>query len=119
MLRDFLFENPNCGQIYKLQSRHDYSESLQSFLKSGLRNSEGRKTLNELIQIKNVDIRSYSGPYFTTFGRLRISLYSFRMREKTDQDYFEYGHFSRSDIQTSTVVIFEEMVLKKVILIKS
>ena len=41
------------------------------------------------------------------------------MREKTDQDYFEYGHFSRSDIQTSTVVIFEEMVLKKVILIKS
>ena len=36
---------------------------------------------------KSVRIRSYSGPY------------SVRMRENTDQDNSEHGHFSRSDSQ--------------------
>ena len=35
--------------------------------------------------VKSVHIRSYS------------SLYSVQMRENTDQNNFEYGHFSRSD----------------------
>ena len=35
--------------------------------------------------IKTVSIRSYSGPY------------SVRMRENTDQNDSEYGHFSRSE----------------------
>ena len=40
---------------------------------------------------KKVGIRSYSGPYFRS-----ISPYSVRMRENTDPNNSEYGHFSRS-----------------------
>ena len=45
--------------------------------------------------VKIVRIWSYSGPYFPAFG-LNISPYSVRMRENTDQNNSEYGHFSRS-----------------------
>ena len=42
-------------------------------------------------------MRSYSGPYFPTFGLIQsISPYSVRIRESTDQNNSEYGHFSRS-----------------------
>ena len=35
--------------------------------------------------VKNVRIRSFSGPYFPAFGvNTSVSLYSFRMRENTD-----------------------------------
>ena len=40
--------------------------------------------INELHCVKSVRMRSYSGPY------------SVRMRENTDQNNSEYGHFSRS-----------------------
>ena len=52
--------------------------------------------------MKSVRIRSYSVPYFPTFGLnterhiIRISPYSVRMREKKDQNNSEYGHFLRS-----------------------
>ena len=43
---------------------------------------------------KSVRIRSYSGPYFPAFG-LNTERYSYsvRMRENTDQNTSEYGHF--------------------------
>ena len=55
--------------------------------------------------VKSVRIRSFSGPYFPAFGlnmdRYRVSLQnSVRMRENTDQDNSEYGHFSRSEMLT-------------------
>ena len=45
--------------------------------------------------VKSLRIQSYSGPYFPTLV-LRISPYSVRMRENTDQKNSEYGLFSRS-----------------------
>ena len=58
--------------------------------------------------VKSVHIRSYSGPYFPAFGLnmdrysvLRISPYSVRMRENTDQNNSEYGHFLRSEYFSS------------------
>ena len=52
--------------------------------------------------VKSVRIRSYPGPHFPAFGlniekNLRVSPYSNRMREITDQSNSEYGHFLRSD----------------------
>ena len=57
--------------------------------------------------MKSVRIWSYSGPYFSAFGLntqrhfvfrdTLISPYSVRMRENTDQNNSEYGHFSRSE----------------------
>ena len=41
-------------------------------------------------RVKSVCIRSFSCPYFPTFGL--ESPYSVRMRENTDQKFFEYGH---------------------------
>ena len=47
--------------------------------------------------VKNVHIRSYSGPYFPAFGlNTERSPYSVQVREKTDQTNSEYRHFSRS-----------------------
>ena len=43
--------------------------------------------------VKSVHIRSYFGPHFPAFG-----LNTVRMRENTDQNNSEYGHFIRSDI---------------------
>ena len=40
--------------------------------------------------VKSVCIRSFSCPYFPTFGL--ESPYLVRMRENTDQKFFEYGH---------------------------
>ena len=50
----------------------------------------------------------YSELFWSAFSRirtgygeiLRISPYSVRMRENTDQDNSEYGHFSRSEMRT-------------------
>ena len=47
--------------------------------------------------VQSVRIRSYSGLHFRAF-RLKISLYSVRMRENADQNNSEYGHFSRTGI---------------------
>ena len=41
---------------------------------------------NNALCVKSVRIRSYSGPYFPTFG------------QNTDQNNSEYGRFSRSDM---------------------
>ena len=41
--------------------------------------------------VKSVHVWSYSGPYFPAFG-LNIEV----MRENTDQNNSEYGHFLRS-----------------------
>ena len=47
--------------------------------------------------VKNFRIRSFSGPYFLTFGlNTERYLVSVRMRENLDQKNSEYGHFSRS-----------------------
>ena len=53
--------------------------------------------------VKNVHIRSFSGPYFPAFGLnkeryrvLRIFPYSVQIRENKGQKNSEYGHFSRS-----------------------
>ena len=49
--------------------------------------------------VKSVRIRSYSGPYFPAVELIKIhciSPYSVRMRENTDKNNSEYGHFSRS-----------------------
>ena len=48
--------------------------------------------------MKNVRIRSYSGPYFPAFGlktlnRSAFSPYSVRMRENADRNNSERGHF--------------------------
>ena len=63
-------------------------------------NNAKKKELLRTHCVKSVRIRSYSGPYFPAF-RLKtdilcISPYSVRMQENTDQNNFEYGHFSRS-----------------------
>ena len=51
--------------------------------------------------MKSVVIRSYSVPHFPAFGlnteRYRISPYSVRMRENTEQNNSEYGHFLHSE----------------------
>ena len=47
--------------------------------------------------VQSVRIRSYSGLHFRAF-RLKISLYSVRMRENADQNNSEYEHFSRTGI---------------------
>ena len=56
--------------------------------------------------VKSVRIRSYSGPYFPTFG-LNTDRYSVsvRMRENMDQNNSEYEHFLRS-----VYVCFREIV---------
>ena len=50
--------------------------------------------------VKSVRIRSYYGLHFPAFGLnteiLHTSPHSARMRENTDQNNSEYGHFSRS-----------------------
>ena len=54
------------------------------------------------IDLKNVRIWSYSGPYFPAFGlnterySPSISPYLVRMRENTDQNNSVYRHFFRS-----------------------
>ena len=61
--------------------------------------------------MKSVRIRSFSGPYFPSFGlnterysvSLRISLV--QMLENTDQKNSEYGHFSRSVIKGETLAV--------------
>ena len=45
--------------------------------------------------MKNVCIRSFSGPYFPTFG-INTERYSVKMRENKDQNNSQYGHFLRS-----------------------
>ena len=49
--------------------------------------------------VKSVHIRGYSGPHFPAFRLnteiLRISPYSVRMWENTDQNNCEYGPFLR------------------------
>ena len=53
---------------------------------------------------KKLRIQSYSGPYFPAFGlnrSLRISPYSVRMWENTDQNNSEYGHFTRIVVCTA------------------
>ena len=47
------------------------------------------ETLN-LDCVKSVCTRSYSGPYFSTFG---LNTYSVQTRDNTDQNNSEYGHF--------------------------
>ena len=44
--------------------------------------------------VKSVRIRSYSGPYFSTFA-LNTERYG-KMRENTDQNNSEYGQFLHS-----------------------
>ena len=43
--------------------------------------------------MKSVHIRSYSSPYFPT---RRLDTYSVALRENTDQNNSDYGHFLRS-----------------------
>ena len=56
----------------------------------------------------------YSELFWSTFSR--ISPYSVQMRENTDQNNSEYGHFSRSDTQTNNLclgfLLFEKLVGK-------
>ena len=57
--------------------------------------------------VEGVRIRSYSGPYFPAFGlygEIR-SISSVRIRENTDQNNFEYGHFLRSVLNIKQLVI--------------
>ena len=49
--------------------------------------------------VKNVHIRSYSGPLFFSFG----SPYPVRIRENKDQKNSEYGHFLRSNFHYAMV----------------
>ena len=51
--------------------------------------------------VKNVRIRSYSGPYIPHSDWTRSIPYSVRRRENTIQNNSEYGHFSRSDTASS------------------
>ena len=44
------------------------------------------------------------------FCVLRISPYSVRMRENTDQNNFEYGHFLRSDCKSKSTVVNHNIV---------
>ena len=58
-------------------------------------------TLHHSHCMKNVHIRSYSGPHFSAFGlhteRYSVSLrIQVRMRENADQNNSEYGHLLRS-----------------------
>ena len=57
--------------------------------------------------VKNVRIRSYSGPYFPAFGLNTerygdISPYSVQMWGNTDQNNPEYRYTSRSDVFSET-----------------
>ena len=56
--------------------------------------------------VKSVRIWSYSGLYFPAFGLntvVRISPYSVQMRENTDQNNSEYGHFLRSEYKSCSL----------------
>ena len=70
-------------------------------MKTAIPGKHFAKTLNKH-SVKSVHIWSYSGPYFHVFRRNteRISPYLVRMRENADQNYFEYGHFLRSESQS-------------------
>ena len=48
------------------------------------------------------------------FILVRISPYSVRMRENTDQNYSEYGYFSRSVCGFCNIVIFEKTAFFKI-----
>ena len=54
------------------------------------------KTLKALHCVKSGHIRSYSGPHFPAFVQNTEKCYSVRMRENTDLNNSEYGHFLRS-----------------------
>ena len=62
--------------------------------------------------MESVRIPSYFSPHFPTFGlnmerSLRISPYSVRMRENTDQNNSEYGHFLQRylrDLKTFEII---------------
>ena len=61
--------------------------------------------------MKSVRIRSLSGPHFPTLGPnkgeiLRISPYSVRMRENTEQKNFKYEYFSRGELVLIRANIF-------------
>ena len=50
--------------------------------------------------VKSIPFPSYSGPHFPAFAlntkdMKYLTPYSLRMRENTDQNNSEYGHFSR------------------------
>ena len=60
----------------------------QNFWKTAFEKFEGK--CSALHCVKSVHIRSYSGPYFPTFGL------TVRMRENAGQNNSEYGHFLSS-----------------------
>ena len=53
--------------------------------------------------MKSVRIRNFSDPYFPEFPPLlRVSSYSVRILQNTDQKNSEYGHFSHSEYHKKT-----------------
>ena len=70
--------------------------------------------------VKNDRIRSFSGPYFPAFGlnteryreKLRISPYSVRMRENTDQKNSKYGHFPHSVLKGRGNIMVKKVVFQ-------
>ena len=74
--------------------------------------------------MRSAGIRSFSGPYFPSFGlntkrygvslrkRYGVSPYAVRMRENTEQKNSEHGHFSRSVKHDPTLKSFMEIQKK-------
>ena len=61
--------------------------------------------------VKNVLIRSFSGPYFAHLDSIRRDTNAgMRIRENTDQKYSDYGHFSRSVRQSIYKVYLQILV---------
>ena len=75
--------------------------------KSQKLSQESMTFLSNLHCVKSVRIRSYSGPYFHAFG-----LITGRMRENTDQNNSEYGHFSHSVNDSNLIQLLVNSVVK-------
>ena len=71
----------------------NFSGNLSSYFLYGFIHQQVKFCSSYRHCVKNVRIRSFSGPYFPAF-ELNISTYSVRMRENKDQKNSEYGHFS-------------------------
>ena len=98
---------------------YGYYASDQLYCKTVIRYSIPKLQLRFYLQrhhcVKSIRIWSYSGLFFSAFRlnseRYRVTPYSVRMREITDQN--QYGHFLRSAYlrayQTSMMVLFAKI----------
>ena len=86
------------------------NRSLANILTLRSNSTKGRKVSNPHC-VKSVRIRSYSSPYFPSFGlntERSVSPHSVRMQRNTDQNNSEYGHYLCNAVLVIDVIIFDK-----------